>query len=203
MGAGPLAAPGVWRDDAPPRQVFLFSGHMIDAPGRAPARFPPARVPAAAQAIRRALAAHAAGPGDLAIAQAASGGDLLFLEACLERGLRVRPMLPFEVTDFIARSVLPAQDGEHWRTRFEAVMMRLPEPPQIMPAEPGGAAGDNPYERCNRWMLATAMAWGADRLRFICLWDGGGGDGPGGTASMCAEVKRHGGRLEWIDIRGL
>lgn len=184
-----------------PRRVFLFSGHMIDVPGRTPTRFPPALVPAAAQALAEVLDAHAAGPADVAIAQAASGGDLLFLEACLERGVRVWVMLPFAATDFIERSILPAQDGRAWRARFEAVMARLPEPPRIMPAD--DAAGENPYERCNRWMLDTALAWGADRLRFICLWDGGGGDGPGGTASMCTEVERRGGQLDWIDIRKL
>lgn len=203
MGSGPVPAPGERTADELPRQVFLFSGHMVDAPGRAPERFPPAVVPAAAHAIRRVLEVHSAGPADLAIAQAASGGDLLFLEACLERGVQVRPMLPFGVADFIERSVLPAQDGERWRTRFERLMSRLPEPPRIMPADADAAADDSPYERCNRWMLDTALAWGADRLRFICLWDGGGGDGPGGTASMCAEVERRGGRLEWIDIRKL
>ena len=43
--------PGSGAEGAPPRKVFLFSGHMIDAPGRQPARFPPAVVPAAARAI--------------------------------------------------------------------------------------------------------------------------------------------------------
>lgn len=195
------ADPGSGAEGAPPRKVFLFSGHMIDAPGRQPARFPPAVVPAAARAIGAVLATHAAGPADMAIAQAASGGDLLFLEACLERGVRVRVMLPFATEDFVRTSILPAQDGEAWRARFDALMARLPEAPRIM--QIGDAAGDNPYERCNRWMLDTALGWGGDKLRFICLWDGGGGDGPGGTASMCAEVERRGGRLDWIDIRKL
>ncbi|MBL8443950.1 MAG: hypothetical protein JNK52_07870 [Zoogloeaceae bacterium] len=200
---GPGAAPVVGCGDEviSPRQVFLFSGHMIDVPGRTPSRFPPALVPAAAQALAGVLDAHAAGPADVAIAQAASGGDLLFLEACLDRGVRVWVMLPFAAPDFIERSVLPAQDGKAWRARFEAVMARLPAPPRIMPAD--DMAGDSPYERCNRWMLDTAQAWGADRLCFICLWDGGGGDGPGGTASMCTEVERRGGRFDWIDIRKL
>lgn len=201
MGQAVAPAVGGGDDAISPRRVFLFSGHMVDVPGRTPPRFPPTLVPAAAQALARVLDAHAAGPADVAVAQAASGGDLLFLEACLERDVRVWVMLPFAVPDFIERSVLPAQDGKAWRARFEAIMARLPAPPRIMPAD--DAAGDNSYERCNRWMLDSALAWGADRLHFICLWDGGGGDGPGGTASMCAEVERRGGRLDWIDIREL
>jgi hypothetical protein len=37
----------------------------------------------------------------------------------------------------------------------------------------------------------------------VCLWDGGGGDGPGGTAHMYHEVKRRTGRVDWIDTRSL
>jgi hypothetical protein len=38
-----------------PRQVFLFSGHMIDAADRSPARFPPDKEPLAAAAIGKLL----------------------------------------------------------------------------------------------------------------------------------------------------
>ena len=48
----------------------------------------------------------------------------------------------------------------------------------------------NAFERCNLWLLYSALARGVDRVRFICLWDGGGGDGPGGTAHLYREVKR-------------
>ena len=60
-----------------------------------------------------------------------------------------------------------------------------------------------PYERCNLWLLYTALAWGVDKVRFICLWNGGGGDGPGGTAHMYNEVKRRTGRVIWIDSRNI
>jgi len=39
--------------DEPPRKVVLFSGHMIDAPGREKPRFPPDKEPIAASAIGR------------------------------------------------------------------------------------------------------------------------------------------------------
>jgi hypothetical protein len=59
----------------------------------------------------------------------------------------------------------------------------------------------NPYERCNLWLLDTASAYGAEKLTLICLWDGGGGDGPGGTAHMVEEVKKQHGRVVWLDTR--
>lgn len=202
---------GIERSSAPfePRQVWLFSGHMIDAASRQPPRFPAAKEALAAAKIAELLDALGAGDGDLALAQAASGGDLLFLEACQARGVRLQVMLPFESAEFIERSVLPASNGEHWRQRYLTLTNALAEQPRIMPAELGRLPKDvcgkaaNAFERCNLWLLYTALAWGIDKLRFVCLWNGGGGDGPGGTAHMYREVKRRGGRVTWLDTRKL
>src|ERR1043166_7173251 len=73
----------------PPRNVLLCSGHMIDAPDREDPRFPPSREPVAAAAIAQLLDSPeiGAGAGDLAICGGACGGDLLFAEACLARGV--------------------------------------------------------------------------------------------------------------------
>lgn len=190
-------------DDAVPRQVVLFSGHMVDAPGRTTPRFPASKVPAAAGRIVAALDELGAGPGDLALSQAAAGGDLLFLEACQARGMRCEVHLPFPEAEFIAASVTPSADADAWRARYDAVKARLSEGAlRIMPAE-SGQEDANPFERCNLWLLETAMAWGPDKLRLVCLWNGGGGDGPGGTAQMYKEVQQRSGRVVWIDTRKL
>jgi hypothetical protein len=42
----------------------------------------------------------------------------------------------------------------------------------------------HPYERCNLWLLQSALACGVDRVRFITLWNGGGGDDPGGIRGL-------------------
>jgi hypothetical protein len=57
--------------------------------------------------------------------------------------------------------------------------------------------------RGNEWLLHEAMAFGPERLHCICLWDGGGGDGPGGTRAMVERVRSRGGRITWIDARTL
>ncbi len=193
-----------------PRQVFVFSGHMIDVPDRPPPpRFPADKEPIAAQKIAAALDALGAGPVDLALTQGASGGDILFLEACQQRGVRLQLLLPLEEPEFIERSILPSADGKKWRDRYYALKSGLKDPPRVMPAElgpaPKTAGGEeaNAFERCNLWLLYTALAWGVDKVRFICLWNGGGGDGPGGTAHMYNEVKRRTGRVSWIDTREL
>ena len=205
MSASIAAAP---RPSCPLRRVILFSGHMVDAPGRATPRFPPALVPEAAQRIAAALAALDAGPADLGLTQGAAGGDLLFAEAAQARGMALQFLQPFDEAEFIERSVRPVCDGEDWVARYRAVAARLANPPQVMPAPTAGAAPpcdarDNPFERCNRWLLDTALAHGGDQVWLLCLWDGQGGDGAGGTAHMVGEVQRHHGHVIHIDCRRL
>lgn len=190
-----------WR----PRQVILFSGHMIDAPDRATPRFPPDKEAIAAQKIAEALDRLGAGPDDLALTQGACGGDLLFTEACLQRGVKVHWLQPFDEPEFIQRSVVRC--GESWRPRYLDAKARLAGPIRSAPEELGDSPPDSepgyPYERCNLWLLYSALACGVDKVRFICLWNGGGGDGPGGTAHMYNEVKNRTGRVTWIDTRTL
>ena len=63
--------------------------------------------------------------------------------------------------------------------------------------------GDDPYERDNRWMLDSALRFGADKAELVCLWNGEGGDGPGGAQHMMEEVRNKGGRTLWLDTRKL
>ena len=70
------------------------------------------------------------------------------------------------------------------------------------------------FERCNRWLLASALACVSDGgsgsdgqgdggVELIVLWNGAGGNGPGGTRHMIDEVRRRRGRVCWIDTRTL
>lgn len=194
------------RLDAPfaPRHVLLFAGHRMDPPDRSPARFSQAMESAAAARIGAALDALGAGPTDLALCQAAAGGDLLFLEACQARGVRCEVLLPMDEPAFIEESILPSANGANWRDRWFAVKAELAEAPRILADELGPTPkGQNLFERCNRWLLNTALAAGPERLRFIGLWNGAGGDGPGGTKQMMNEARRRTGRVDWIDTRTL
>ncbi len=183
-----------------PRNVLLFSGHMIDAPGRETPRFPADKEAIAAQKITEILAKIGAGPEDLALTQGACGGDILFAETCLQRGVKLKLLQPFEEPAFIQKSVLPG--GESWRERYfklkpqaqiKAAPIELGEPPKDV----------NPYERCNLWLLYSALAYGVEKVQFICLWNGEGGDAPGGTAHMYQEVNEKTGQVYWLDTRKL
>ena len=140
-----------------PRLALLFSGHMIDAPGRSKQRFPPDLWPAAAERIREGLLKIGAGPDDLAFCQAAAGGDLLFLEACQDLGIPCQVLLPEDEASFVQHSVLRASDGEQWRERFYAMRSRLNLPIRVMPEELGPVPqGRNRYERANQWQIGRA-----------------------------------------------
>jgi hypothetical protein len=177
---------------------------MVDAPDRPVPRLPASKLPQAARALQQALDALGAGEGDLLLTQGAAGADLLCAAACRARGVRVQLLLPLPEPEFIERSLLPSADGEDWRRRYFELKSALQDAPRVMPDELGPLPKEaNAFERCNRWLLDTALAWGPQKVRFVCLWDGGGGDGPGGTAHMYSEVKRRTGRVTWIDTRSL
>ncbi len=185
-----------------PRKVFLFSGHMVDAPDRQPPRFPdkPETLTAAARRIADALANLDAGPDDLALTQGACGGDLLFTEACQERGVDVQWLQPFPEPEFIEKSVVSR--GESWRARYLAAKAKLTRAIRSAPEALGPPPkGTDPYQRCNLWLLYTALSYGIANVQFMCVWNGEGGDGPGGTAHMYEEVKRRTGHVTWIDSR--
>lgn len=185
-----------------PRQVLLFSGHMIDAPDRAYPRFPAHKEPAAAAAIADTLIGLKAGPGDLGLCGGACGGDLLFAEACLRMGVHLLVLIPFDEPTFLVNSVTFA--GDDWRERYQAVKANRLTTLLIMTEEFGLTPEDaDAYERNNLWLLHTALSMGTEKVCFICLWDGKGGDGPGGTKHMHDEVLKRSGKVSVIDIMNL
>ena len=181
-----------------PRRVFLFSGHMIDAPDRSEPRFPASQEAIAARAINDTLDTLGAGPEDLAFCSGACGGDILFAEACLQRRVRLEIWLPFVISVFLEKSVSFA--GQGWITRFHAIQDDPLATVSIIPDQTEFATETaNPYARTNLWLLQSALARGEEKLHFICLWNRQGGDGPGGTEQMHDEVKKLTGQVHLLD----
>jgi len=182
--------------------VLLFSGHMIDAPSRKTPRFPAGKASVVADALARLLDSTnlAAGPGDLAICGGACGGDLLFAEACLARRASLELYIPFDENTFLANSVDFA--GDDWRDRYFAAKDNGSL--HIAPDELGPLpSGVDPYERNNLWMLERAARFGAAKMIFICLWNGEGGDGPGGTKHLMDAARQNSAPVHWLDTRQL
>ena len=183
-----------------PRMTILFSGHMIDKPDREKPRFPDAKSALASGAILNKLNDLGATEKDLAICSAACGGDLLFAELCLDRGMAVHLYLALDEPEFMEKSVNFA--GEVWKKQYFRVrdhpkseLFTLTE--ELGPGEPGA----NQFARNNVRMLYNALALGTDRVRFIALWDGQEGDGPGGTKHMIETVKKHLGQVWVLDTQ--
>jgi hypothetical protein len=173
---------------------------MVDAPDRPAPRFPAALEPAVARAIESEAHRLQANPGDVAICSGASGGDILFAEAMLDAGVPLRIYLPFDETTFLSTSVSFA--GDRWIERFKLVVAEAEVfvAPELLGAL---AEGEDPYERTNVWMLDEARRMAGDEIFFVCLWNGEGGDGPGGAQHMMEAVRQLGGAIHWIDIRKL
>jgi tetratricopeptide (TPR) repeat protein len=182
-----------------PVQVFLFSGHMIDKKDRSQPRFPAAMESEAQQKIKEVLAQMKADANDLAIAPGIGcGGDILFIEACLERQMKVEVYLPFEPAEFIEKSVSFA--GDEWVERFYKIKNHPNVALNLQLDRLGPVTeGNNPFERNNRWALYSSLMYEIDKVRLVVLWDGKGGDGRGGTADMIKQVRQLGGIVEHLD----
>jgi hypothetical protein len=185
-----------------PKHVVLFSGHMIDNPAKrgpgkpSPARFPATKVEAVNARIRKALEEIGAGTGDLGLCGGASGGDLLFAEACLARGMRLEVRLARSENEFLAESVTFSDPDRRWEQSFAAVTSSPATTVLTMPEELGPTpdSGDSVHDRRNRWMLYSTLSYGLGRTSFVALWNGEPGDGPGGTQHMVELVKKLTGR---------
>lgn len=184
----------------PYRMALIFTGHMIDLPGRTVPRFPPKLESVAADVIRlRVGALSETSAGSLVgIAQGARGGDILFLETCHDLGLDTRMVLPEPPSAFVEHSVAGVPESD-WVDRFNAVWRSHAESERTVLAPLKGA---NIYEAANRALLDLARSLGAE-VRLLAFWDGKSGDGPGGTESLVRMVENAGGAFDHIDAAEL
>lgn len=184
----------------------LFSGHMIDKPGRAQPRFPASKAPAAARAIRHRLQklkdiVASAPIQDIAdaasiqgIAAAACGGDILFHEACQHLNIRSEIYLGLPVEEFNKTSVAAA--GEDWEIRYRRLIKTLPV--HILHPDYTADAPNTIWEEANQWMLDISLSAGSENLTMIVLWDGDQGE-TGGAWQMMKVAGAHHATIEHID----
>lgn len=185
-----------------PERVVLFTGHRIDAHGREQPRFPAAAEGRARDLLMAAFAGELAEThGPVAgLAGGASGGDVLFHEIAIELGVPTELYLALPPEEYSRESV--ADGGERWVARFVALCDALPI--RLLPAdahrEPPGLSL---WERSNLWMLDSAFDWTRGGVTLLALWDGRGGDGPGGTADMVTRARARDARVEILDTEWL
>lgn len=166
---------------------MLFAGHMIDRPGRAHPRFPPDRVEGARRQIASAVADL---DGAVGVSGLACGGDLIFAESWLDSRRPLHAFLPRPRRAFLEESVSFA--GRTWVDSFERVATH----PLITVVDPDRDMldADDPHTLNNLRMLTFATSR-PPPLHGLFLWDGEGGDGPGGTGHLASEVLAAGGSV--------
>lgn len=152
--------------------VFLFTGYMVNHSKKKENNFPPESEGDIRDAIRAALKKHEAGPNDLAVTTGMdAGSEIIFVEVCVELGIKVRAYFPFAEAPYVRDFVSPG--GEGWVERFykmrnHPLVDEFYQPDQVgLPKE-----GDNVHERNNRWALYSALIRGIDKVRLIAVWDG-------------------------------
>ena len=192
--------------DAPPR-VILFTGHRIDAPGRKSPRFPAAKEKQASDKILQALAEEKerAGGDWVGISGGASGGDILFHEACEKLGISSQMYLVLPRSDYIKASV--ADGGAEWVSRFnrlyDRIEVKVLSDSEQLPRWLRTKKNYSIWQRSNLWMLHNGLFMSRDHLTLIALWNGAPGDGPGGTDDMVRRAQDRGARFVHLDTRKL
>jgi len=186
----------------PPARVILFTGHMIDPPGTTPPRFPNSIRDKARQAIfdKVQQELNRTEGKVVAIASAASGGDLLFHDVCEELGIEHQLLLPLAPDRFRNESVSPA--GRYWEDQFDRFLRKRPTPylsnSDDLPTWLSMKTDYSPWQRANLWLLQEALAVESKNLTLIALWDGVKTEGIGGTYHMRAIAQECGAALVTI-----
>jgi len=169
---------------APPA-VMHYTGHMIDPPNIR-GRFPPHLETAVAAEVRARLERMGIG---FAYGSLACGADLLFAEACLERGIELNVVLPFNIDEFKRLSV--DRGGPGWMQRFEHCLAKVRS---VTYATEGEYLGDEML-----FAYGSQLAMGLALLRAqnlesravqLAVWDG---EESGARAGTSVDIRT------WVD----
>ncbi len=169
-----------------PPQVVLFTGHMLDAPGRKQPRFEPS---AERVIYERFLETLGRWETQIGFSAAAGGGDILFLEALQELGAETNIVLPHPPELFIKTSVERAGGGD-WVARFERALENARQVTVL-----SESVGDELTYHFGGIVMAglaslrTSQLYG--KLRAMTLWDMEAGF-VGGTGSTVSDWLRRG-----------
>lgn len=175
--------------------IVVFSGHRVDAPGRARPRLPLAALDALKLRILSAIREMKAGIG---YSSAACGSDILFLESMNQQRMEVggmgetnivlsSPRECFRINN-IENSPNPECPMQDWSTRFDLVLEEATRSGSVAAASPHPPDDEAlACVYCNLVMSGQAAlrakALDLD-LKPLAVWNGGPGDGPGGTCDF-------------------
>jgi hypothetical protein len=152
-------------------RAILFSGYMIDHPGKEKKNFPADKENEIRQEISKKLQELKINTNDRAFVSGLSAGsEIIFAEVCAEMGIKVKAFLPLPESAYIRQFV--SLGGDDWVDRFYKIRNHSLVT-EFYQVENVGApkAGNDPYERNNRWTLYSALGHGVDKVILIALWN--------------------------------
>jgi hypothetical protein len=168
--------------------VLVFTGHMIDQPGRACARFPAALEAQVRARIRTALAAIRP---LAAYGSAACGADILCLEAVHETGGEIHVVLPFPADEFRRTSVEFAAGD--WGERFDRLLAAASSVTVTSDHRASGSVSTFEYANLVLTGLGRLRAQVLDTdLVGLAVWDAAGAGERGGAATVVSTWQRLG-----------
>ncbi len=185
--------------------VLFFIGPMIDTPGSTKPRFPPNMEGAAREAIRSALVQQLERRGEisLGVAGGSPGSDIIFHEVCAELNIPTQLYVPLTRGHYI--QLVVRQKGVEWVERFNRLshnsQARALTESAELPSWLHGKPDYNLWQRSNLWMFHNAVAVGGENTTVIALWDGQGGDGPGGINHILQKARAWGMEAIVIDTK--
>jgi len=186
------------------KHYLLFTGHMIDKPGRSVSRFPAEKETAARLKIKEAVEKELKITGNnvTGISGGACGADIIFHEVCEELGIQSKLFLAIPREQFINSSIAFA--GTSWIERFDKLYQKLPvfilANSKLLPGWLSKKPEYDIWKRNNLWELHAALSNGGLHMTLLALWDGKGGDDMGGTEHMVNEAILKGAKTIIIDM---
>jgi class 3 adenylate cyclase/tetratricopeptide (TPR) repeat protein len=177
-------------------KVCVFSGHMLDGPGRETPRFQAADINRVQSEINRFFDSKRIG---ITYSSAACGSDILFLEEAIRRGVESIIVLPFPPEEFKRSSVSFA--GPDWERRFDKVIASASNVINLDddPSAPGAIA----FTYTNRYLDGAAMLRARALATEVCclaVWDGSPPLCAGGTSEIVTHWQQ---RREDLSIIGV
>ena len=168
-------------------EVLYFAGHIIAPPGE-DGRFPADQEEHVRARIDDYLSEFRP---SVAYGSLAAGADILFAEACIEKGIELHVILPFSLDDFVAQSV--EVSGPEWVERFKRCLQHFSTSRDGMQSAVTYATDGKFLQDESLYMYGAQLAMGLALLRSSVLgtgmkmavvYDGKGGTGVGTDGSI-------------------
>lgn len=149
---------------------FLFTGLMVDQPGKQKKAFPSEKESEIRSEIRKKIEKFKPTADDRAyLAGLSAGSEIIFAELCIEMGLKLKVYFSKPESAYIREFVSYA--GEAWVDRFYKIRNH-PDVTEIYQFEAVGLPkdDDDPYERNIRWAVYSALGRvGMANVRLIAV----------------------------------